>query len=86
MRGCMRTSVSIMVLPTWKTRSAADALAEQVLLGLRAVREAPLRELVDEEPVELLRHRAVEAAQARLEVGDGDAELGGGERRPRASS
>jgi hypothetical protein len=57
-----------------------DALAEEVLLGFGAVREAPGRDLVDEYAVDLLGHRPVEAPQAGLDVRHGNVELDGRER------
>ena len=53
----------------------------QVLDRLLGVDEEVVRELVGDDPVDLLRHRAVEAAQARLDVGDRDPELHRDERR-----
>ena len=58
-----------------------DALGAQVLDRLVAVQEEQLGELVGDDPVDLLRHRAVEAAQAGLDVGDRDAHLRRGQRR-----
>ena len=58
-----------------------DALRAQVLDRLLGVQEEILGELVGDDPVDLLGHRAVEGAQARLQVGDRDAELDGHERR-----
>ncbi len=56
------------------------AFADQVLDGGARRREEPGGEAVGDEAVDLLRHVADEAAQARLDVRDGDAEFGGGER------
>ena len=58
-----------------------DALGAQVLDRLVAVQEEVLGELVGDDPVDLLGHRAVEAAQARLDVGDRDPHLRRGQRR-----
>ncbi len=53
-----------------------DPLCVQVVVGLRAVDEELVGELVGDDPVELLRHRAIEAAQAGLDVSDRDLHLG----------
>ena len=48
---------------------------------LVGVQEEELGEVVGDDPVDLLGHRAVEAAQPRLDVADRDPELRGAERR-----
>ena len=58
-----------------------DPLGAQVLDRLVAVQEEQLGELVGDDPVQLLRHRAVEAAQAGLDVGDRYVHLRRGQRR-----
>ena len=58
-----------------------DPLGAQVLDRLVAVEEEVLRRGVGDDPVDLLGHRAVEAAQAGLDVGDRDRSLGRGQRR-----
>ena len=67
--------MSIITLPTKRMRSVGDALAAQVLVRVRARREQEVGERVGDEPIDLLGHRAVEGAEARLDVGDADAEL-----------
>ena len=66
-------------------RRFRPSLGQQVRPGLGGVDEEELGDLVGDDPVDLLRHRAVEAAQPRLHVPDGQLELrrgqGGGERR-----
>src|SRR5438128_1763255 len=57
-----------------------NALPQQVVLGLRAVSETPVGDLVDEHPVDLLGHRPIEAAQAGLDVRERELELRRGER------
>jgi hypothetical protein len=57
-----------------------DPLAAQVLDRLVAVQEQHVRELVGDDPVDLLGHAAVEAPEPRLEVGDRQAHLGRDER------
>ena len=57
-----------------------DALAREVLLRLRAVREQQVGEAVGEDAVDLLGHRPVARPQACLEMGDRDVQLRGGER------
>ena len=47
-----------------------DALARQVARAPRASGEQQVRDLVGDDPVDLLGHRAVEAAQAGLDVAD----------------
>ena len=75
-----RRSESIIVLPTKRTRLAVDPLGGQVRRGLGAVREEEIGHPVGQDPVDLLGHRPVERAQAGLDVGHRDAELGGGQR------
>ena len=75
------TSVSIIVLPTRCIARRVDALGAEVRERLVRVGEEQIGELVGDDAVDLLGHRAVEAAQPRLEVGDRDPELGGDERR-----
>ena len=57
-----------------------EPLRRQVRDGGRGRREQPAREMVGDDAVELLGHRPVEAAQAGLDVRDGDPELRRGER------
>lgn len=56
-----------------------DAFARQVGHACRLGDEEQVAELIGEHAVYFLGHGAVEASQARLDVGDGDAELGGDE-------
>jgi hypothetical protein len=56
------------------------SLAEQVLARLGRVDEQQLGDGVGHDPVDLLGHRAVEAAQAGLDVADRHVELGRDER------
>jgi hypothetical protein len=58
-----------------------DALGVQVVDGLGAVHEEAVGEMVGDDAVQLLGHRAVEAAQAGLDVGEGDLHLRRGQRR-----
>ena len=58
-----------------------DAFGAQVLDRLLAVQEEQLGEAVGDDPVDLLGHRQVEAAQAGLDVGDRDPHLDRGQRR-----
>ena len=58
-----------------------DAFPAQVLDRIVRVGEQEVGELVRDDAVDLLRHRAVEAPQARLDVRVGDAELDEDERR-----
>ena len=60
--------------------AAVDALGGQVRGCLGAVGEEEIGHPVGEDAVDLLGHGPVERAQAGLDVGHGDAELGGGER------
>ena len=60
--------------------AGCDPLALEVRDRLLRVREQDVADVVGEDAVVLLRHRPVEAAQARLDVRDLDAELDGGER------
>ena len=57
------------------------SLRAQVLHRLVAVQEAQRRDQVGADPVRLLGHRAVEAPQAGLQVGDRDSQLRRAERR-----
>ena len=81
----MATSESIIVLPTSWIPLAGQPSRQQVVARLRRVDEEELRELVGDDPVDLLRHRPVERAQAGFDVPDRDEELrsgqGGGHRR-----
>ena len=56
------------------------AFGEQVVARLGRVDEQELGELVGDDAVDLLGHRPVERAQARLDVSDRDEQLRGGER------
>ena len=56
------------------------ALGQQVVARLGRVDEQQLRHLVGDHAVQLLGHRAVEAAEARLDVPHGDQQLGGHDR------
>jgi hypothetical protein len=62
-----------------------DALGAQVLVGVGRGREQEVCDLIRQQAVDLFGHRAVAAAQPRLDVRDRDAELRaderGGERR-----
>src|SRR5581483_10772011 len=62
-----------------------DPLAREIRVRARRVRQQERAQVVREQPVVLLRHRRVEAAEARLDVRDRDVELrrgeGAGERR-----
>ena len=58
-----------------------DSLALQVLEGALRVGEEQRADVIGEPAVVLLRHRVVEAAQARLDVRNRNAQLHGGERR-----
>ena len=69
-RSRIATSVSIIVLPTSWIASAGRPSRQQVVARLRRVDEQQLRELVGDDPVDLLRHRAVEGAQPGLDVAD----------------
>ena len=71
------SKVSIMTLPTRKMRSSGDSFAPQVLHPARLGHEQPVADRVGEDAVDLLGHGAVEAAQARLDVGHRDAQLDG---------
>ena len=55
-------------------------LGREIARGELGRAEEELGQPVDDDPVELLRHRAVERAQPRLDVGDRHADLCGGER------
>ncbi len=54
-------------------------LVREVGLGLGRVREEQVGDLIDQDPVDLLRHRPVEAPQPGLDVGERDAQVGAGE-------
>ena len=56
-----------------------DALARQVLGGDTRGAEQHTRDVVHDDPVDLLGHRAVEGAEPRLDVDHGDAQLHGGQ-------
>ena len=58
-----------------------DAFFEKVLPGLLGRREAYIREMIDDHPIVLLRHPAVEAAEPGLDVEQRDVE-GIGRHRP----
>ena len=60
--------------------AVGHALGREVGDGGRRRREQPAREVVGHDAVDLLGHPPVEAAQAGLDVRDGDAELRRGER------
>ena len=60
---------------------AGDPLGGQVLDRVRGGAEQQVGDAVGEDAVHLLGHLPVARAQARLDVGDGDAQLGRGERR-----
>jgi hypothetical protein len=62
-------------------RGLGHALGQQVLARLGRVDEQQIRHRVGDDPVDLLGHRAVEAAQAGLDVPDRDLQLGGHQRR-----
>ena len=68
-----------MTSPTTCTPSV-DGLGGEIARGELGGAEEQLGQPVDDDPVELLRHRAVEGAQPRLDVGDGNADLCGGQR------
>ena len=74
MRSSSATRVSIIVLPTNFIRLVGDALRAQVVLGLGGVQEEQVGEVIDDDPVDLLGHRTVEAAQPGLDVADCDPE------------
>ena len=57
-----------------------NPLGAQVLDRLVAVQEEVVGEPVGDDPVDLLGHRAVEAAQPRLDVGERHQRLGGDQR------
>jgi len=54
--------------------------ARQVIDGGLCGAEEKVGNVVGDDAVDLLRHRAVEAAQAGLDVGEGQVQLGRGER------
>ena len=53
-----------------------DALTQEVVLSLGTVDQATVRDLVDEHPIQLLRHVAIEAPKTCFEMGNRDSELG----------
>ena len=55
-------------------------LGDEVRLALLLGDEMQVGQLVDDEPVQLLRHLTVERAQARLDMGDRDTQIGRGQR------
>ena len=63
-----------------------DSLCAQVVARLVGVDEQVVAELVGDDPVDLLGHRAIEAPQPGLDVGHGTPSLAADERRRRASS
>ena len=69
-RGSKATSESIIVLPTKWTRLASMPSRREVVDGLVRVREQQVGELVGHDAVDLLGHRAIEAAQPGLDVRD----------------
>ena len=69
------------MLPTSCTPSPADPLGGQVLDRVLGGAEQQIGDAVGDDPVHLLGHLPVARAQARLDVGDGDVQLGRGERR-----
>ena len=71
-RSCIRS-------PT-RTTPVRDPLGAQVLDRGRRRREEPARQVVGDDPVDLLGHPPIEAAQAGLDVRDGQPELGGDQR------
>ena len=58
----------------------SHALASEMIVRFQAGGEAEIGDRVGEDAIDLLGHEAVAAAQARLDVGDGDRQLGGGQR------
>ena len=79
-RASKRRSESIIVLPTKCTRPPSMPSAARFVGGLGAVGEEEVGHPVGEDAVDLLGHGPVERAQAGLDVGHRDAELGRGER------
>ena len=80
-RSSSATRVSIIVLPTKCMRSSAMPSARRFSIASSLCRKRRSENSVGDDPVDLLGHRAVEAAQAGLDVGDRDAHLGRGQRR-----
>ena len=74
-----------MTSPTTWTPSSIPSAA-RFADGDLARAEEQRREPVDEDPVQLLGHRAVERAEPRLDVGDGRRRASPRRARPRASS
>ena len=59
----------------------ADAFTSEVLASALFGGEEDIRDGVRDEPIDLFRHGAVTGAEAGLDVGDGNVELGGRQRR-----
>ena len=79
--GRIATSVSIIVLPTkWMRCVGRAPRAAGCSRASGECDEEQVGDRVGDDAVDLLGHRAVEAAQARLDVADRDAELRGHER------
>ena len=74
------SSVSIITLPTTVIASRGQPVAAQVRGRVVGGRQQDGRELVGEDPVDLLGHRSIERAQPGLDVRDRDAPLGGDQR------
>ena len=70
-----------MTLPTEVNPLGRDPLAQQIVVGVRRGGEAQRRELVRQQPVELLGHGPVTAPESRLEVRDRNVPLRRRERR-----
>ena len=83
--GTIRAARSCIRSPTRSTPSVIPS-ARQVRHRRRRRREAPAREVVRDDPVDLLGHRPVEAAQAGLDVGDRESRASPRPARRRASS
>ncbi len=75
------TRVSIIVLPTNRNPRSSTPSARRLSSRLGRVQEEQLGEVIGDDPVDLLRHRAVEAPQPGLDVADRDPEPGRAERR-----
>ena len=80
-RSSSATRVSIIVLPTKCMRSSAMPSARRFSTASSLCRKSSSEKLVGDDPVDLLGHRPVEAAQAGLDVGDRDPHLRRGQRR-----
>ncbi len=78
-RTCLR-SVSTMQLPTRCTRSGAMPSASEVRVRALLGREEVGREVVGDDAIDLLGHRAVEGAQSRFDVAEGNPLFRGNER------